>query len=553
MRVVMSSRFPGRAVRRVLAVLMIAVLLLVVRPLTAQAEGGLQVVAVRPTPQGVTAVVGLDPAPLVPLPGDAAAVTTVPATSGSSPAPSGKSIAATVSPVVDLARGSPLALVVDASAAGGAARAQTLSGAAGLLLRLPSQTPVSVVADASPPRLLTRDGARPSDAITALTGVSTSPGGTPGPTSTAAALELAVQHLPQSLSARVVVLTTSAPAPTGDEAERLVDSLAGAGVVLGVVGTGNAGTSWKDVAAATGGTAVAAAPTDASAAYDGLLAALQGRYLVRFTPPPGTGQVSLAVTSAGQRYRTMLTIPGVAPTPSAAPAPRVSTSSRSPGWWILLGVAALAGLVLVALLLLRRNRASRPDGAARPPADVDEAAPRFEDPSYAATSLPGVRVFDVSDPEQPTEIPDPLAASAATAKPVKPVAQEPEPVAQEPVAQEPEPVAQEPEPVAQEPVAQEQEPVAQEPEQPERPSPAPVPKRRIPTLPPRSVPEPSWTAPTPTEYVGRHRAAGATYEDDEDEDDEDEDDPGTDAGRSASAPSESGTHRERRSGADSFR
>jgi len=578
----MSSGSPGRAVRRVLAVLMIPVLLLVVRPLAARADGGLQVVAVRPTQQGVTAVVGVDPAPLVPLPGDAAAVTTVPATSvpatsGSSPAPSGKSIPVTVSPVVDLTRGTPLALVVDASAAGAEARAQTLSGSAGLLLRLPSQTPVTVVADASPPRLLTRDGARPSDAITALTNLSTS-GGTPGSTSTAAALELAVQHLPQSLGGgRVVVLTTSAPPPTGDDAQRLVDSLARAGVVLGVVGTGSAGTSWKDVAAATGGTAVAAVPTDASAAYDSLLATLQGRYMVRFVPPAGAGQVMLAVTSAGQRFQTVLTIPGATPAPSAAPATtRGSTSSGLPGW-ILPGVAVLAGLVLVTLLLLRRRSTARRHTARQGGADVDEAAPPVEAPVYDVASLPGVRLFDVSDPEQPTEIADPRAASAAPqepqeAEPQEPVPQEAEP--QEPVPQEAEPQevleAEPHEPVApqeaEEAVAQEvqeaepQEAVAQEvpeaePHEAVAPQ-EPVSERPPLTLTPKPAPEPS-TPPTPafasTEYVGRHRAPSAAVDDDDDDDDDEDHDAGTEAGQSESAPSGPGAHRERRRGAGSFR
>src|SRR3954453_11391944 len=475
-------RRSSRVVRRVLVALAVPALLLTVRPLAAEADGGLQVVTVHRTPQGVSAVVGVDPAPLAALARDAAVVTPMPATSGSSPQPSGQGTQATVAPVLDLTAGTPLALVVDESAAGAGARVQTLNGSADLLLRIPSDTPVAVVADASPPRVLTRDGARPSDAITALTQLSTTPPPSTGDAATTTALDLAVQHLPPASAAvRVVVLTTPHGPPAGGGAERLADGLAAEGVVLGVVGTGSAGTSWRDVAARTGGTAAAAIPTDASAAYEDVLASLQGRYLVRFAPPAGASQVTLAVTSAGRRLTTVVGIPGATetpPAPAAAPASSPRTSSAVTGR-ILAGLVVLAVLLLGTVLLLRRRR--RPHG---PVTGVDEAPdvdplPRTVDAATDIAALPGVRVFDLTDLERPTEIapaapvpwsvgPDGAGAPAlvrvspppsvlpaqaadddaegdparlepaAEAEPEQPVAEAvPEPVAEQPVAEQP--------------------------------------------------------------------------------------------------------------------
>ncbi|HYJ75193.1 MAG TPA: hypothetical protein VEV65_06295, partial [Kineosporiaceae bacterium] len=415
--------FAGRAgVRRVLAALAVPVLLLTVRPLAAQADGGLQVVTVHRTPQGVSAVVGVDPAPLAALPKDAAVVT--PAASGSSPQPSATIPPATTSPVVDITAGTPVALVVDASSTGAAARDQTLSGTAGLLLRLPSVTPVVVVADGSPPRLLTSDGARQAEGINALTTLSSTPAPSSGGTSTPAALDLAVQHLPRaSTGGRVVVLTTSQPPPVGADAQRLVDRLITAGVVLGVVGTGSAGTSWQDVANGTGGAAVAAVPTDSSSAYDSLLATLQGRYVVRFAPPAGVEQVSLAITSAGQRLTTALAVPGAtgsSAAPSTAPSPAAEQTSSSVPWGILVGLAVLAVLLVGGVLLLRRRGRSTDDG----PAPVETSAAlvpgrRGVDPVTDIAALPGVELYDITNPEQPTKIPAPEPA-ALDARPGRP-------------------------------------------------------------------------------------------------------------------------------------
>src|SRR5689334_846642 len=78
-------------------------------PLAARADGGLQVMTVSRTSQGVTAVVQVDPAPLAALAKDAASVT--PEAPGSTAA-AAEEIPATVSPVLDLTSGTPLAVVV---------------------------------------------------------------------------------------------------------------------------------------------------------------------------------------------------------------------------------------------------------------------------------------------------------------------------------------------------------------------------------------------------------------------------------------------------------
>ena len=85
-----------------------------------------------------------------------------------------------------------------------------------------------------------------------------------------------------------------------------------AGVVLAVVGTGQAAGTWQSVAAGTGGTAITAVPADPATAYDRLTSTLQARYVVRFAPPAGNDRVQLAVTSAGQRQTAELALPQAA-------------------------------------------------------------------------------------------------------------------------------------------------------------------------------------------------------------------------------------------------
>ena len=520
---------------RLLAVLVtVAAVLLAAGAESAHAAGGLQVVSTRRAPQGVIAVVQLDPAPLAPLAADAATVAPFPASGGSAPS-TAATVPATASPVLDLTAGTPLALVVDASREGADARARTQSGSAGLLLQLPNQTPVTVVADASPPRLLTPAGGGPAAAITALAGLPTS-AASADRTSTPAALDLAVQHLPAASGrARLVVLTTSGPPPVGDEADQLLDRLAAADVVLAVVGTGNPGTNWQDVAARTGGVAVAATSTDASAAYDSLVSLLRARYVVGFAPPADATRVQLTVTSAAQRLAAVVEIPAAAP----ASAPAGSTSAaRTPGAdvsgsrtaWVVGGALVLLVAVCLAVLLARRRRPRAASATAPPPgAGGPEILPVDAAVEYG-DALPGVRVFDISDLGRVTEI-APGGSGASDAEP-EPVAEpepetEPEPVAQ--VAPVPEPVAQaapvpepEPEPVAQaapvpEPVAQaapvpepEPEPVAQA-------DPVAEPEPAVAAAQPRAAPGPS------SGYVGRHRAPGLRPElvvDDNDDDGE---------------------------------
>ena len=109
------------------------------------------------------------------------------------------------------------------------------------MLRIPNDTPVAVVADGASPRLLTPASAHPAEAIAALTRLASAPSGSSGNASTVAALDLVARQLPATPGrARIVVLTTAAPAPGGTEANALVDRFVAAGVVLAVVGTGQA-------------------------------------------------------------------------------------------------------------------------------------------------------------------------------------------------------------------------------------------------------------------------------------------------------------------------
>ena len=105
----------------------------------------------RGVPSGASAVVQIDPAPLAALGADAVSVSAGgPPKVGPRARPHGRH-----------AHGAGRRRVVGR----GAALPQALSGAAGLLLKMPDDDPVTVVADKDPPALLTTDGAKAGDAI----------------------------------------------------------------------------------------------------------------------------------------------------------------------------------------------------------------------------------------------------------------------------------------------------------------------------------------------------------------------------------------------------
>jgi hypothetical protein len=449
----------ARVARALAAFVVVAVPMLAAPALAARTAASappmLQPVTVMQRQPQYDVVVELQPAPVSPMPHDAAyitpasAVTTAPSPGGTgrpsnaaggggaTPTPTNSSprIDATVAPVLDLNSAStPLALVVDASSSGARSLPQALSGAAGVVLQLPNMNPVTVVADHDPPKLLTEADDTAAQAINALASINAS-----GTRATTAALGQAIDRLhevqlrvprsgaqPNRAHLGLVILTTSGPAPKGAEASSLVQRLQQSNLVLGVVTTGSTSTGWGDVATRTGGLAVVANPTDASEGYDSLLHALQARYVVTFTTPEPLGTAFVTVTSAGLPYTGRVDMPppgspGAAPgassasgTTGSAPGSALTGATRIwVGLAILLVLAAI-GAVILALRLRRR----RPAAAPQPPPEP-VAAPADPAPSDDAPVPPGVRMFDVSNPGAPTELdPAKLAAgSAASAAP----------------------------------------------------------------------------------------------------------------------------------------
>ncbi len=384
---------------------------LVVAPATSVAAvADLGIVTVLPGPDAGarSVVVDVQPAPSAPLPSDAASVSV-----------GGTQVPASTTTL--LARGAPTAVVVDASAAEAAALSQTLSGAAGYLLRLPTGTPVTVTAGGGTPRAVTGSPGAPAEAIHAMTTLKAG-----GERSTAAAVELALAGLAPvaGRDGRVVVLlgTTGGP-PEGQAGTRLEDRLKAAGAVLAVVTTPQSAPAWERIAVGTGGTAVSRGPDDVAGAFDAVTQVLRGRSVVTFTPPPGATTADLQVQVGGVQVSAPVALPS-APTAAAAPvqAPAAAPSQGPPGGLlaVLALLAAMGGLAVGAAFVARwrrthyegthRAQVAGPELVVHEPTDgPDRAFGRAPQglPGREA-SPPGVRVFDVSDPQGPVEL-DPAA------------------------------------------------------------------------------------------------------------------------------------------------
>ncbi|HEX3257077.1 MAG TPA: VWA domain-containing protein, partial [Pseudonocardia sp.] len=148
-----------------------------------------------------------------------------------------------------------LALVVDASADGGPGLHPGLGGLVDFALGLPPTTRTALVADTTPPAVVTQTRADPTGVLTGLSGITAG-----GGRQTVAALELAVAQLPREPDGpRLVVLYTGG-ASTADAPDALAARLRADGVVLAVVTTADDG-YWRAVADGTGGVAVGAAPS----------------------------------------------------------------------------------------------------------------------------------------------------------------------------------------------------------------------------------------------------------------------------------------------------
>jgi hypothetical protein len=268
-------------------------------------------------------------------------------------------------------------LVIDASAGGAASLAGGgRSGAASFLLQLPSAAGITIIADRRPPVAASRS-AGVAEALRATSDLRSS-----GTRATSEALTLALRQLPpEPRTPRVIALYTSAPDAGGESAAELGDRLRRANAVLAVLAAVDAGAVpryWRDVARSTGGLAVAARPGQAISAFDALAEGLRSRYTMTFTRTPGADQAQLRVDLGRRVLTAAVTVPQ-APAGGETPGGASDAGAVTPSWfWGL--VAAILAVIVGAGIVLRRRR-SRP-----------------------VPALPGVRVFDLADPDRPREI-----------------------------------------------------------------------------------------------------------------------------------------------------
>ena len=268
---------------------------------------------------------------------------------------------ATTTPLVS--ERTALTLVVDASADGRAALQPGLGGLVDFALGLPSTTRTALVADTTPPAVVTQTRADPTGVLTGLSGITAG-----GGRQTVTALELAVAQLPREPdNPRLVVLYTGG-ARTEDAPEALAAALRADGVVLAVVTTADDG-YWRAVADGTGGVAVGAAPSGVVDAFGRVAVALRTRSLVTLPAPERS---TPAVVRVGAQSADTVLPPvatGVDPAIVAA--------------GVVLGVVTLA-LAVAAVVLLRRRRRGAHEWAA-PSAEPG----RGRDPERAAPAERG--------------------------------------------------------------------------------------------------------------------------------------------------------------------
>lgn len=238
-----------------------------------------------------------------------------------------------------LSDGLAVAYVVDASADGAAVLPSALAGAADLALAAPAGARHALVTDAAPPVVVVPWPTGAADTVDRLGDVRSG-----GARDTAAALDAAVAQLPaEPAGPRLVVLYTSAPDAGGEPAAAVAERLRAVGAVLAVVATPD-GTAvppfWADVAAATGGTAVAAPPGGGLAPTEQVVSAMTATRLLS-TPAPARLPATVVVRVGSST--TEVVVPGTAP--------------DGPRLGVLIAVVAVVALVLVEVVLRRRRKA----------------------------------------------------------------------------------------------------------------------------------------------------------------------------------------------------
>lgn len=254
-------------------------------------------------------------------------------------------------------------LVVDGSDDGRAALQSGLTGAANFVLEQPLAGAV-VVADKSPPRVMSTAEARPADVVPALSGIQPE-----GQRQTSEALSVALGELERmSTRSRMLILHTAAADAGGEPAADLAARLIDAHTPLAVVSTNSDAGYWREVTGLTGGVLIVQGVGNVFAAFDQMADAMRDRYLVTFKPtydPPLT--VSVRVDTANGPATAYADVPEPRSGPSAAPA-----APTDPDGVPLLAIATLLAVGCLGLFGLRTLDPSRPAvPARRAPAKVD--------------------------------------------------------------------------------------------------------------------------------------------------------------------------------------
>ena len=274
-----------------------------------------------------------------------------------------------------------MALVVDASAADSGLQVG-LSGLVDFTLATAPSTRTALIADTTPPAVVTALQPGPSSVLAGVGGVAPR-----GDRQTAAALALATGQLPREAETpRMVVLYTAAPDAPGVSAQDLGAKLAADGVVLAIVTTAADGGPvppyWSAAAAATGGVAVSARTAGVVEAFTALTAALRTRYLVTVQAPGRAVPASVQVTTAAGTVSADATLPVEVP-------PAAASSDREPA--VLVAAVVLAVLLLlvggVVLARIRARRRASGSTAAPPTAPRAWNIPARADPAVEREPL----------------------------------------------------------------------------------------------------------------------------------------------------------------------
>ena len=336
-----SHRWPDRHAVRVAAFLLVIVVGLGYGPVPAAAAVPLPAIAVLPGPQRTTLVVDLG-ASSEPVRSKTAQITI-----------NGVRKQAPLTPVV--AKDLAVAFVIDTSDAGAPALPAWLSAAARFILEAPAGTRAAVVADTSPPVLISPPQRGPTATVRALSDVRAG-----GRRRTSEALTLANAQFPTIPTGhRVVMVYTSAADAGGESAAALSARFNRAGTILIVVSSADGSPYWPDAARSTGGFLAPVGTPVVIPALDQVTTTLRGRYLVQFPTPPALPVRASVRIDTGKLVLTGDVV--IPPAGGSGQALRPATGLR-----VLVALAAVAGCLLVlviALLLVRRRRRARSAGA----------------------------------------------------------------------------------------------------------------------------------------------------------------------------------------------